>query len=46
MSEGQPVSFADDRRAADVVRGRRQAVDVLNLIALADPNTYAGSTLL
>ena len=40
------MSFADDRRAADVVRGRRQAVDVLDLITLAGPNTYADPTLL
>ena len=45
MSEGQPVSFADDRRAADVVRGRQQAVDVLDLITLTGPNTYADFTL-
>ena len=40
------MSFADDRRAADVVRGRQQAVDVLDLITLAGTNTYADSTLL
>jgi hypothetical protein len=45
MSAGQPMSFAEDRRTADVVSGRRQAVDVLDFITLAGPNTYADFTL-
>ena len=35
------MSFADDRRAADVLSGRRQAVDVLDFIALPGSNTCA-----
>ena len=32
------MSFADDRRATDVVSGGRQAVDVLDFITLAGSN--------
>ena len=35
------MSFADDRRATDVVSGRQQAVDVLDFITLAGSNTCA-----
>ena len=35
------MSFADDRRATDVVSDRRQAVGVLDFITLPGSNTCA-----